>query len=108
VTARHGTRGHTLTSPLAFPRFLLPRRLDARDRRVEGLVMELMVRAAQETPTRPSLEEPRVCFFCLFTRAKNVVVFSTRRAIRTSRRRLRALTPSPFARARTNTITRTG
>lgn len=53
---------HTLTPPLTFPRSSPLRRLDARDRRVEGLVMDLMVRAAPESPTRPSLEEPRVSF----------------------------------------------
>ena len=37
---------HTLTPPLTFPRSSPLRRLDARDRRVEGLVMDLMVRAA--------------------------------------------------------------
>ena len=53
---------HTLTPPLTFPRSSPLRRLDARDRRVEGLVMDLMVRAAPESPNRPSLEEPRVSF----------------------------------------------
>ena len=53
---------HTLTPPLTFPRSSPLRRLDARDRRVEGLVMDLMVCAAPESPTRPSLEEPRVSF----------------------------------------------
>ena len=57
----HGTPTHA-DPTLTFPRSSPLRRLDARDRRVEGLVMDLMVCAAPESPTRPSLEEPRVSF----------------------------------------------
>jgi hypothetical protein len=46
----------TLTSPLALRRPFSLDRLDARDRRVEGLVLDLMVRARAENQTQPRAE----------------------------------------------------
>ena len=102
----HGTPRHTLTSPLAFPRPHPPRRLDARDRRVEGLVMDLMVRAAPHPRlARASRSHVSLSFHFIASSSSS---FSRRRRARSETPRARSGATFRLTRTHGCALTRSG